>query len=116
MAKRFGLARKRRMHTRKPIRLSTWTLRHKKFKSEVRVAKGIVVSGYEEDISSIKNNSLYLGRVYIEIFGKKNYLKKREEDQYIVINVELDSKITGYTNVQPKEKEVREQEDSLEWD
>ena len=104
------------MSTRKPIRFSTWTLKHKKFKDTYIVAKRIIVNGTEDDISLIKNNSLYLGRVYRDIFGKKNYLKKVADDQYIVTKVILDDKILGYTNELPKESKVREQEDGLEWD
>ena len=103
------------MPTRKPIRFSTWTLRHKKRKREVKVACEIIVTGDEGDISSIKNNSLYLGRVYRNIFGKGKWIKKRQEDMYDVIKIELDSKILGYAQVKEKEQ-VREQEIKLEWD
>lgn len=91
------------MSSRKPIRFSTWTLTHKKFKNDVRVAREVIVTGEEEDISSIKNNSLYLGWAYRAIFGKGKFIKKRKEDQYIVTKIELDSKILGY--VQTKEGE-----------
>lgn len=116
MERLLGLAKNKKVSTSKPIRFSTWTLKHKKFKKDVRVAKRIIVSGNDGDISLIKNNSLYLGRVYREIFGKSSFIKKRNEAMYNVINIELDDKILGYTNVQAKEKQVREQEDCLEWD
>lgn len=83
----------------KPIRYSTWTLRHITKKSDIKVAKYVIVTGTEDDISSIKNNFLYLGRAYRDIFGKDKWYKKRKENKYVVIKVELDSKILGYTNV-----------------
>ena len=63
----------------------------------MRIADRIIVTGNEEDISSIKNNSLYLKRVYKELFGKTSYLKKYEENQYIVAKVALDDKELGGT-------------------
>jgi len=78
---------------------------HKKFKNEVHVVKRIIVAGNEEDISSIKKNSLDLGKVYRAMFGKKNFQKKREEDQYIVKSIELDVITLGFTNVREEEDE-----------
>lgn len=63
----------------------------------MRIAENIIVSGREEDISSIKNNSLYLKRVYKGLFGKTSYLKKFGENQYIVLKVELKNKELGGT-------------------
>lgn len=118
MVKPIGLTKKKKVTIKKrePIRFSTWTLRHKKFKTDVKIATEVIVSG--DDISLIRNNSLYLGRALRNIFGKGKWQKKRSDGMYIVEKVELDDKILGYTNV-PKEKEkdeVRKQEDDLEWD
>jgi hypothetical protein len=102
----------------KPIRFSTWTLRHKKKKSQVVVVEKIIVTGLEKDISSIKNNSLYLGRVYRELFGKGKWQKARDEDMYDVIDIKLDDKIIGQGGFSSNktEEQVREQEIRLEWD
>ena len=91
------------MSTKKPIRFSTWTLVHKRNKNDERVARKIVVTGNEEDIPSIKTNSLYLGWVFRDLFGKKSFIKKRKDDQYIILKVELDDKILGYSAIQEKE-------------
>lgn len=105
------------MTTKRNIRFSTWTLRHKKRKREVHVVSKIIVEGTEEDISSIKNNSLYLGRVYRAIFGKGKWITKRDEDMYLVEDIKLDDKILGGgAFALQKEEQVREQEDNLEWD
>jgi hypothetical protein len=99
---------------RLPIRFSTWTLRHKKFKKDVRVAREVIVSG--DDISVIRNNSLYLGRALRNIFGKGRWLKKKQDNMYDIVSIELSDKILGYTNVPEEKDEVRKQEDDLEWD
>lgn len=80
-------------------------MQHRKFTKDVWVVPGIVVSGTDEDISLIAKDSLNLGRVYKAMFGKDKFLKKRDEDKYMVLKIELDDNITGYTNVSESKEE-----------
>jgi len=109
-----GLRKNKKVNTKRPIRFSTWTLRHKKNKRDVRVAVKVIVEAKEQDIFFIKDNSLYLGRVYREIFGRDKFLKKRQENMYEVIDIELDQDIIGertFAEYLDEKNKVRQQED-----